>query len=153
MSNIRDYKKESNNSVKRKDKFYKFILIIIYLAIWLLSLIVFWFFTGESDAFGFGFIFLWILIPFTSFVISIVIGKNNYWGEYKWLASLFFGLMYMLGEYTTFSAANMVAFNKINMPDFAMIPKGAIFSAVGLAIGSGLNYINRLEKSSRESMK
>lgn len=136
MSNYLDYLEESTNVVKSRNKLSKLILMMTYFAIWAFSVIVFWFFTSGSDAMGYGIMFLWVLLPCTTIVISILIGKNDYWGKCKWIASFVFGIMYMLAEYATFSAANMATFEKVNMPQFSMIFVGAMISIVGLGIGT-----------------
>lgn len=141
MSNYVDYLEESTNVVKSQNKLSKLIVIMTYFVIWAISLIVFWFFTNESDAMGFGIMFLWVLLPVATFVTSLLIGRNDYWGKRKWLSAIVFGIMYMLAEYATFSAANMVTFGKINMPEFGMILTGAIISVIGLGIGSGIKHM------------
>lgn len=102
-------------------------------------MIVFWFFTSGSDAMGYSLMFLWIILPVTTFVVSIVIGKNDFWEKGKWAFTLFFGVMYMLAEYGTFKMANNIAFDKLNAPDWGMIVVGAIISAIGMLIGSLFN--------------
>ncbi len=141
MSHYLNYLEESTDVVKSKNKLSKLILIATYLVIWAISLIVFWFFTSGSDAMGYSIMFLWVLLPVTTFIISLIIGKNNYWRKGKWISAIAFGVMYMLAEYATFSAANMVSFDKINMPQFGMIPIGAIISIIGLGIGVGINHL------------
>jgi transcriptional regulator with XRE-family HTH domain len=141
VSNFLDHLEESTNVVKSKKRLSQLILVTTYLGIWAFSLIVFWFFLGPADAMGYGIMFLWVLLPVTTFVISLLIGKSNAWGRGKWFAPLAFGLMYMLAEYATFSAANMVSFSKLNMPSFGMLLGGGIVSLIGLAIGSGVNYL------------
>lgn len=91
---------------------------------------------------GFGFVFLWILLPVTTFVVSLLIAANNYWGRYKWIGVLIMGGMYMLAEYATFSVANMVAFSKINLPEFSMIIIGAVISLLGMGIGALIHRRN-----------
>ena len=113
----------------------KIIIILSYLLIWALAMIVFWFFTSGSDAMGYSLMFLWIILPVTTFVESVLIGKNDFWGKGKWGCTLFFGLMYMLAEYGTFKMANNIAANKINAPDWGMIVVGAIISAIGNLAG------------------
>lgn len=113
--------------------------VLLYLAIWTIALIVFWFFTSASDAFGFSLLFLWILIPVTTFTISFLIGKKGAFGKENWLFPLFFGVMYMLAEYATFNAANMIYIRKINLPNFRLILVGGIISAIGLGIGTWIN--------------
>lgn len=118
--NYLNYLKESADVVKSKNKFSKLILIIAYLAIWAISLVFFWLFTSGSDAMGYSIIFFYILLPVTTFVLSFLIGKNDYWGRWKWISAIIFGVMYMLTEYVTFSVANMVAFDKVNEPEWGM---------------------------------
>jgi hypothetical protein len=136
MSNNLDYTKDSTNVVKSDKHVSWLILCLPYLVVWVFGLIVFWFFTSGSDAMGFGFIFLWILLPVTTFVVSLLIVVNNYWGRYKWIVALIMGAMYMVAEYATFSVANMVAFSKINLPEFSMIIIGAVISLLGMGIGT-----------------
>lgn len=137
MSKYMNYLKDSTDIVKSRKKLSKLILIITYLVIWAFSLVVFWFFTDGGDAMGYWLMFLIILLPVTTFVISFLIGKADHWGKLKWLAPIFFGTMYMLAEYATFSVANMASndFNKLNIPHFMMIFYGAVVSVIGLAIG------------------
>ena len=93
MSNYIDYLEESTNIVNSKNKLSRLLIIITYLVIWAFSLIFYWFFTSGSDAMGYSLIFLWILLPVTTFVLSLLIGKGDHWGRYKWISPLFFGLM------------------------------------------------------------
>lgn len=140
MPNYLDYLEESTNTVKSNNKITALILIVAYLGIWAVSLIAFWFFIDGSDAMAYSIIFLWIPLPVTTFIISLLIGKNNCFGSWKWMYSIVFGIMYMLAEYATFSAANMSAGNKINMPDVEMLIAGVVISLFGVGIGTAVNY-------------
>ena len=134
-----DYLEERTNVVKSNANRNKIITILSYLLIWAFAMIVFWFFTSGSDAMGYSLMFLWIILPVTTFIVSVVIGKNNFWGKGKWAFTLFFGVMYMLAEYGTFKMANNITFNKLNAPEFGMIVAGAIISAIGMLLGSLCN--------------
>lgn len=147
MSDYMDYLEESTNVVKSKNKFSKLLLIITYLAIWAFAIIVFWFFTSGSDAFGYGLVFLWFLLPITTFVISLLIGKNDYWGKLKWIASPALGIMYMLAAYATFSMANNIAFDKVNPLDFGMVLVGAVISLAGLGLGTLIRRIKNKKEN------
>ena len=85
---------------------------------------------------GYSLMFLWIILPVTTFIVSVIIGKNNFWEKRKWVFTLFFGVMYMLAEYGTFKMANNIAFNKLNAPEWEMIIAGAMISTIGMLIGS-----------------
>lgn len=132
--------KINSNLNDRKKRLSKIVLIAIYLGVWLFSIISFWAFRGQIDAMSYSIIYLWILIPITTFIISILIGKK--WGKYKWFMSILFGIMYMLSEYATFNTANMLAFNKINSVELTMIPIGTIISLIGMIIGYNINKFN-----------
>lgn len=136
MSGYYDFLEESTNVVKSTGNRNKIIIILSYMLIWALAMIAFWFFTSGSDAMGYSLMYLWIILPVTTFVESMLIGKNDFWGKEKWGSTLFFGLMYMLAEYGTFKMANNIAANKINAPDWGMIVVGAIISAIGILLGS-----------------
>lgn len=142
-----EYLEESTNTVKSKNRLSKIILLSAYLIIWAAAEIVFWFFTSGSDAMGYSIMFLWVLLPVTTFIVSLFIGKNNYWGKAKWAFALFFGIMFMLVPYSTFSAANMVAFHKFMWPNFAVLPVGAAISLAGLGAGTLLRNILRKRKT------
>lgn len=121
--------------MKKKNK-----LITAYLLVWIVSLIVFWCLISGSDAMAFALLFLYIIIPITTFIVSLLIGKNGYWDKAKWLTPLAFGAMYMLAEYATFSLKNMItiSFERINVPHFELILIGAVISVIGLGIGAAL---------------
>ena len=92
---------------------------------------------------GYSLMFLWIIIPVTTFTVSVIIGKNNFWGIKKWAFTFPFGVMYMLAEYGTFSMANNIAFNKINELEWDLAVAGAIISAIGMLTGLLINRICR----------
>ena len=133
-----EYLAENTDMVKSKQKLSKIILVTAYLVIWALALVMYWAFTSASDAMGYSIVFQWVLLPVTTFVISFLIGKGDFWGKKKWFAVVCFAMMHMLAEYATFSMANMVsdAFAHINMPDVWMLFAGAAVSTVGIGIGA-----------------
>ena len=136
MSNYLNYLDESTNVVKSNDRKGKLMLIPSYLGIWAFVMVMFWFFLAADDAMGFSLVFLWLILPVTTFVVPLLIGRNNYWGKKKWLAVPVLGVMYMLAEYGTFSAANMVAFQHLNPPEFSMLIWGGVIALLGLLLGT-----------------
>lgn len=143
MSRYVDYLEESTNLVGSRNKLSKLILILTYLGIWAFCLIVFWFFTDGSDALGYSVMFLGVLLPVSTFVISLLIGKGGHFGKAKWFAPVVFGVMYMLTEYATFSMANMVSNHRINSPEYVMIVYGAVISIMGMGIGCVCNLVSK----------
>lgn len=143
--------KEHKCLVKSKEKQSKRVLIATYLTIWMLGLIVFWFFTSGSDAMGYSLMFFWILLPVTTFVISLLIGINHYWGRCKWGVVVVFGFMYMLAEYVTFSAANVIYIHKVKVPEISMILTGSIIALAGMGIGTFIRFLK--VKHTKENTK
>lgn len=143
MSEYIEYLEESTNTVKSQHRLSLTILMATYLGIWAFALIVFWFFISGSDAMAYALIFLWIVLPVATLVTSWLVGRQNYWGKWKWLSPLGFGLMHMLAEYGTFSMANMVTigFSRINPPAWELIAISGVISLVGLSLGSGMRWI------------
>ena len=99
---------------------------------------------------GYSIMFLWVLLPATTLTVSLLIGKNGDGGKVRWLLALFFGIMYMLAEYATFDTANMIAFEKVNLPEFSMVLIGTLISVAGMGIGSAIGYLSsRIKKSTQ----
>lgn len=128
-----EYLEKSTNVVRSKLKFSKLLTVLSYLTIWAVAVIVFWS-VSEVDAAAYSIFVMWLFLPVASVTASAFISANTETDK-KWLWSLFFGVMHMLAEYCSFSLANMVAFNKINAPDFTCLIIGGVLSLVGLAIG------------------
>lgn len=130
------------NGIKGRNGISKWIPAAAYLVIWAFAVLVFWCFTGEGDAMGYSLVFLWVIIPAATLIVSSIISQNNYGGKWKWLCSFWFGLMYMLAEYVTFSMANNIAFNTANKPELSLFAAGTVISF--LAMGAGhLLYVRR----------
>lgn len=151
MPNYISYLKESTDTVKNQKNLSQTILIATYLGVWAFVLVVFWFFTEPTDALGYSLVFLWIILPVATLVISLLIGINNHFGKQKWFLPIAFGFMHMLAGYATFSVKNMISINftRINTPDFDIMLLGALFSIIGLGIGSLVCHIKyRVKKNS-----
>lgn len=149
MSDYYDYLEESTSVVKSKNKLAKLIIVIAYLVVWAISMAVFWIFMDGSDAMAYSIVFIWIIHPVMTFVISLIIGKNDFWGKLKWLAPLFFGVSFMLMGYSTFTLANMQAFHTVRMPDSGMFPVGAVVSLAGLAVGVLITFLKNRKKKNK----
>jgi transcriptional regulator with XRE-family HTH domain len=130
-----EYLQESTDVVKSRQKLSKLILVTAYLVIWVLSIVVFWL-GGKQDAMGYSLVAFYFVLPVSTLIISVLIGKGDGWTNVKWLMLLFFGIMNMLAPYFTFSLSNMIAFNKFNMPDATGFLSGILCAAIGMAIGS-----------------
>lgn len=89
MKTYYEYLEESTNVVKSNTNRNKIIIILSYMLVWAIAMIAFWFFTSGSDAMGYSLVYLWILLPVTTFIVSFIIGKNDFWAKGKWALTLF----------------------------------------------------------------
>ena len=127
---------ESTNIVKSKRTLSRRLLMAAYLVIWGVSIAFFWVGTAPTDAMGYGLVFLWFLIPVATMVVAFFVGRDEEWREVRWLMLLFFGAMYMLAPYATFTWANMAATGSSGLPALADMLPGILCAAVGMGLGS-----------------
>lgn len=144
MSSYMDYLDESTNQVKSRRRLSALIVVLSYLTIWTLAILWFWFSpdeTGKAMVYALGVI--WIIIPLTTFILSLLIGEMDLWGRCKWFASIAFGIMYMLLAYMSFSLANNIATGKVNEPNWTLLLVGAVISLLGIGIGHLISILKR----------
>lgn len=147
--NYLNYLEESTNVVKSRRRLGKLVLVAAYLVIWAVSVAFFWLAVSGSDAGAYAVLVIWGAIPLTTFVISLLIGANGYWGRRKWWAVPILALMYTLIPFLTFTLANAASTGvsagdiAVNLDDLIALPIGAAVSAVGLAIGTGIEKLQK----------
>ena len=138
MKDYLDYIEESTNTVKSKTRLSKLLVVLSYLVIWALNIMASWRFSAgsitEAQAGG----AQWIMLPAATIVLSLLIGKNNYWGKYKWLAPIGFGLMFMLSVYASYGMRESLIFNRVDLQTLSLFFIGTIASMIGMALGHAL---------------
>lgn len=147
--NYLNYLEESTNVVKSRRRLGKLVLVAAYLVIWAVSVAFFWLAVSGSDAGAYAVLVIWGAIPLTTFVISLLIGANGYWGRRKWWAVPILALMYTLIPFLTFTLANAASTGvsagdiAVHLDDLITLPIGAVVSAAGLAIGTGIEKLQK----------
>ena len=131
----KEYLEESTNVVKSNERKSKLILVLTVLGIWALSLIAFLLAHKEVDDTGYGLALTWAVLPVTFFVSSFIIGKRDWFGKWKWLAGLAFGVMYAMSGSVSFVAAENMGMKSVIWPDFGKLPIGLLVSIAGIAAG------------------
>ncbi len=150
--NYLNYLEESTNVVKSRRRLGKLVLVAAYLVIWAVSVAFFWLAVSGSDVGAYAVLVIWGAIPLTTFVISLLIGANGYWGRRKWWAVPIFALMYTLIPFLTFTLANAASTGvsagdiAMHLDDLITLPIGAAVSAVGLAVGTGIEKLRARKK-------
>lgn len=167
MANYMNYLEESTNMVKSKQRFSKLIQIGIYVVLWTACLIWFWLGRSNDPTFApaFAIMTFYLILPITTFVLSILIGRDESWGKYRWVMIFFFGAMFSLEIFGTFSTANSLYndFAYYRYPKLYDTLPGIIISSIGMLIGwiaklyrefkEKLNYLREEEKYNDVSMK
>ena len=145
-----EHLEESTNVVKSINRRSRIILISSYLIVWFLLIFLFWFtdMAEGSNVTGYALLAFYVILPVATLITSFLIGKDRLWGMSKWFMVIFYGVMYMLSEYVTFSLANMKYYNfsKINAPAFEMLIGGAVMAAVGIGLGMLFSKIRKKDK-------
>jgi len=77
-------------------------------------------------------------------VISLLIGKDDNWGKYRWLMIFFFGLMYGL------MVCGTIFIERRPLPfSFSYALPGMIASALGMTVGLGARIVINFRKKYR----
>lgn len=109
-----------------------------YLVVWALSLAAFWLPGDASGSFALGYslVFIWGVLPVTTFVASLLVSWRGVWGRRAWLLAPALGLAFMLLCWLTFPLANTLAFGRVNAPEPSSWVQGTVVSLAGLATGA-----------------
>ena len=138
MEDYLDYIEESTNTVKSKTRLSKLLLVLSYLVIWSFNIMVSWCFSAgsitEAQAGG----VQWIMLPAATIILSLLIGKNNYWGKHKWIAPIGFGLLFMLSVYASYGTRESLIFNRADLQTLTFFFIGTIAAMIGMALGHAL---------------
>lgn len=142
------YLAESTDAAQSHRRLSTLIIAVSYLSIWAASLLVFWLLhaLGAVDAIAYSLFVLCLLLPVSTLTVSVLVGRAR-GGWRAWLLAPLFGVMHTLAEYVTFGLANMIAFHKLNPPDFSYFLIGTCVALAGLCIGSLLS--RRRDRSTR----
>ena len=111
----------------------------VYLAVWALCLLSFWvtrWLGGSIDATGYSLLVLCLILPAATLVLSVWVGRDRAYAETRWLMLLFFGAMYMLAPYATFSLANTLHSGNRHWPELTAMLPGILCAAAGMGIGA-----------------
>ncbi len=109
--------------------------ICIYIVIWAVCLAGFWLGLGQ-DALGYSLTVFYGVLPLAMLICSAFTGGSAAFGK-ALVCALLFGVSFAAIEYFTFSLANMItiSFGRINLPQWELIPIGALLSFLGFGAG------------------
>ena len=116
-------------------------IYLVYVFLFIISLVFFWLVLSPSDAFGYSLIFMIVLNPSVIFLSNLYIGLKTKRRKLDYVIPIGYGISYMLLGYLTFSLANMLANGKVNFPNLELFIIGTLLSYGGLFIGTGLKKL------------
>ncbi|MBR1702597.1 MAG: helix-turn-helix transcriptional regulator [Lachnospiraceae bacterium] len=135
-----DYLEESTDMVKSREKLGRILVATTYLGVWMIALIWKWVLLEPTDIMLYQLVVLWMWLPISTFVISGMIGKHDFWGMWKWIWVVFWGVWYWVVNYIFVYGEKLVA-GGIRTDLIMRIPKtrlfwiGMMISALGMGIG------------------
>lgn len=142
---------ETTNTVKSRQRLGKLVQTLSFLVIWAVCVAVFWLGGGEAGAMGYSLIYLWGVLPLAILVVSIIMGCDPGWTQRKWLMILYFGGMYTLAPWFTFSLANTGVTGNFHLPDGSVFLIGLALSAFGMSLGSLVGWLRKRGKTGTTS--
>lgn len=137
---------ESTNTVKSRQRLARLLEVLSFLVVWAVCVAMFWL-GGGSDAMGYSILVMYLVLPVTTFVCSLLMGLDTSWRERQWLFLLYFGVGYVLLPYGTFSTANMLTTGTFRLPEWQYILYGTVFAMQGLCLGSAIRWGRALRRS------
>ena len=113
---------------------------IIYGAVWLACLALYWVSLatgglGGGGIMGYVILALYIALPIAGIVSAFLIGRVADLGWWRLAALIAIAGLYMLHTVATFSLSNALGFTNIAPADLAVFMYGLIPAAIGLAVG------------------
>lgn len=137
---------QSTDVVQSKNRLSRLLVVLTYLLLWAMSILVFW--MGlKAEAMLYSIAVFYLVLPLTTLILSVLVGRNECWTGLRWLMLLFFGVLYMLAPYATFNISNMLAVERFYWPDLATLLPGLLCAAAGMGLGCGLRRLkNRCQR-------
>lgn len=124
------------------DKVLEMVLSIVYAGVWVMLLVWFWK-SGKNDISAYEVTALKLILPIATVVVATLIGLSPKWGYFRWLMVLFFAFMYFLSSYLTLDLFDILKTHAIVVPDWHRLIPGAVWAAVGMAVGTVGRYLIR----------
>lgn len=133
-----EFLEESTNTVKAKKNLSKIIILSTYFIVWMIAVILFWYLSNlGTDPTGLKIVLKGILLPLLLLAGTIIVAKNDYWGNGKWICVIGAAITYLTVPYTQFVCVEDGLFTlTFQFPNFRYMLIGIVVSFNGLVIGS-----------------
>ena len=109
---------------------------VAYGGVWSAAVLVYWLFCQESRAGMFhAVVNQFVVLPVTTFVLSLLIAKRQTPGKYLWLVPVFSAVMYTLSYIVTISLQQFILGGHAAIPNHTYLVAGGFVSILGLLTG------------------
>lgn len=96
-----EFLEESISTVKARKNLSTIIILSAYFVVWMIAMILFWNVTGITTK-ELDFTLRWILLPALLFIVTVIVAKNNYFGNGKWVCVAGAAVTFLTVPYTQF---------------------------------------------------
>lgn len=130
-----EYLEDSTNTVKSNDRMTKVIMIAVSLLVYVITQLVFWMYAKGPEVEICTIIFKYVLLPISVILMSVLAGKNNWWGKGKWILVAIYAVLFLLVPAVRFLSSETEATYTFIFPNFKYLVVGCATSFVGLLAG------------------
>lgn len=137
------FKRKNNTETVGKTPAWK-LGLLIYMTVWVVCVLWFWLqlvvnkFSANSWFDTYNLIAFWLILPVVAFVTSFSLERKQGLGLWRVVAVMFFGVMYLVAVYATFTLATFFKILNIGSPAWYELLGGSIPSAVGIVAGCAM---------------
>lgn len=132
-----EFLEESTNTVKAKKNLGKIILFSTYFIVWIVTIVAIWLVKGHMPV-GLDITLRWLVLPLLLLVSTIIVAKNNYWGNGNWFCVIGAAITFLTVPYTQFieEAETATFYFTFRLPNPMYMVIGIIISVCGIGIGT-----------------
>ena len=112
----------------------KMLPLIIYIIAWFICVLAYWL-GAWKEPMGYGVVFLFMILPVATFIVSIALGQDSRWGVWSWVMCLLFGAMHAAAGRITYDLSSMMVDGVIPKAQLDTIPLMTCVAIAGVAIG------------------
>lgn len=129
-----EFLEESTNTVKAKRNLGKVVLLSTYFIVWLVAMFVFWQIRYVPE--GFNITLRWAILPLLLLILSVIVGKNNYWGKGNWLCVAGAAITFLTVPYIGYVEEADTLTYAFCFPNPMYMLVGIVISVLGILIGN-----------------
>lgn len=110
--------------------------IIIYMAVWAACILWFWLgMSGGGWIMAYTILSFFVILPVMTLVTAFLLEWKQNLGYWRWIAMVFFSIMYVAALWATFALSTFIGAANIATPSLYTLLVGLCTSAIGITLG------------------